>query len=85
MPATPPVKDEVDKLSPKPVIKKKASQPRAAGRPHKRLDTDKLDTRIADLAKKLVVLAAKTTLLQDRLDVYNKEKGLREEPVPTAG
>ena len=68
------------KLSPKPKIqKKKATQPRPTARPHKRLPDDKLNARIVDLSKKLLVLAAKTTLLQDRLDVCQKEKDTRTE------
>ena len=68
-----------DKLSPKAKTQKKATKPRPTARPHKRLPDDKLNARIVDLTKKLQVLAAKTTLLQDRLDVCQKEKDTRAE------
>ena len=59
------------------IQKKRPSQTRAEGRPHKRLCTDKLNDRIIDLTKKVQLISAKKTLLEDRLDVYEKEQRLR--------
>jgi hypothetical protein len=65
------------KLSPKAKKQSKATKPRPIARPHKRLPDEKLVTRIVELTKKLQVLDAKTTLLRDRLEVYQKEKQTR--------
>jgi len=77
MPSSPTGVCKTKNLSPKPKIQKKTAQPRPTARPHRRLPDDKLNARIVDLTKKLKVLAAKTTLLQDRLDVCQKEKDTR--------
>ena len=64
-------------------IKKKAN-PRPAGRPHRRLAQDKLDARIAELTKKIDVQKAKTTLLEDRLTVYEREAETRKNHIEIA-
>ena len=84
MPSTPTGVCKTKNVSPKPKIQKKAARPRPAARPHKRLADDKLDARILDLNKKLQVLGAKTTLLQDRLEVYEKEKQTRDQAAAAA-
>ena len=63
-------------------IKKKANA-RPVGRPHRlgRLPAAKLQTRIQDLRKKIHVQTARTTLLKDRLEVYERESTIRESEV----
>ena len=65
------VKKEIAKTPRKTGVK------RTPGRPHKRLPQDKLDQRISELVNKISVTAAKTTLLQDRLSIYEREAKTR--------
>ena len=66
---------------------RKTGAKRTPGRPHKRLPTDKLNQRIAELVNKINVNTAKTTLLQDRLSIYERESTTRateaEQPTQT--
>ena len=60
---------------------KKKTNTRPVGRPHRRLPGPKLQTRIEDLRKKIHVQTARTTLLKDRLEVYERESSIRETEV----
>jgi len=73
------VKKEISKNS------RKTSVKRTPGRPHKRLPQEKLNQRISELVNKISVTTAKTTLLQDRLSIYEREATTRasEEEVTT--
>jgi len=62
---------------------KKKSTSRPVGRPHRRLPAAKLETRIQDLRKKIHVQTARTTLLKDRLEVYERESTIRETETAT--
>lgn len=53
-------------------------KPRVEGRPYKKLSSDMLQTRRDDIEKKLKVHQAKSTLLQQRLELYLREGVLRE-------
>jgi hypothetical protein len=53
---------------------------RAEGRPHKRLLEPLLFKRKEDVRRKLQVHKAKCVLLQERLDLYERESELRAEP-----
>lgn len=55
------------------------TKPRAEGRPYKKLDATVMQTRMADIQKKLNVHEAKSVLLRDRLTAYEREKELRQE------
>ena len=56
---------------------RKRSASRQPGRPHKRLQSDVLQTRTEQLRKKLEVLVAKRILIADRLEAYEQEVQLR--------
>ena len=60
---------------------KKKTNARPVGRPHRRLPAAKLQTRIQDLRKKIHVQTARTTLLKDRLEVYERESTIRDTEV----
>ena len=70
--------------APVPKTIKKKTNPRPAGRPHRRLAQDKLDTRITELTKKIDVQKAKTTLLEDRLTIYEREADIRKNTIESA-
>lgn len=53
---------------------------RAEGRPHRRLLEPLLFKRKDDVRRKLDVHKAKCVLLQERLDLYEREVELRAEP-----
>ena len=56
---------------------RKRSASRQPGRPHKRLQSDVLQTRTEQLRKKLEVLVAKRILIAERLEAYEQEVQLR--------
>lgn len=58
----------------------KTVKPRAEGRPYKKLASDMLKSRREDIEKKLRVHQAKSTLLQQRLELYMREEVLRVVP-----
>ena len=53
-------------------------KPRAAARPHKKLSTEILKTRLAETKKRLLVLQSKSVLMEDRLGAYVRETEMRE-------
>jgi hypothetical protein len=57
----------------------KKKKKRAEGRPHKRLIESMLFKRKDDARRKLEVHKAKCVLLQERLDLYEREITLRKE------
>ena len=59
--------------------KKKKSGTRKPGRPYRRLGDDVLAVRRDTLKKKLGVLLARRTLLEDRLQAYEQEVASRSE------
>lgn len=63
---------------------RKALKPRAEGRPYKKLDAVVMTTRISDIQKKLKVHEAKSVLLRDRLNAYEREQQLRQEAATNA-
>ena len=58
-------------------------QPRAEGRPYKKLDAKLMLARIGDIENKLSVHEAKSVLLRDRLSFYKREQTLRLEAQST--
>ena len=60
-------------------------KPRVEGRPYKKLSSDMLSSRKDDIEKKLKVHQAKSTLLQQRLELYMREEVLREVVPATEG
>jgi DNA invertase Pin-like site-specific DNA recombinase len=62
-----------------PAIKKKKSAGRKPGRPYRRLAHEVLSVRRDTLNKKLQVIAARRTLLEDRLCAYDQELNARNE------
>ena len=52
-------------------------RPRAAARPHKKLQDDVLKVRVTETKKRLQVLQSKAVLMLDRLDAYEKEESVR--------
>ncbi len=63
-----------------PAEQNKKKKRRAEGRPHKRLLEPLLFKRKEDVRRKLQVHKAKCVLLQERLDLYERESELRAEP-----
>jgi hypothetical protein len=59
--------------------KKRKGAGRKPGRPYRRLADDVLGVRRDTLDKKLQVLVARTTLLEDRLKAYEQEVAARAE------
>jgi hypothetical protein len=59
--------------------KKKCSKPRQH-RPYKSVSATSLETRIADLTKKMLLFEAKMEALRDKLKQHNNELALRETP-----
>jgi hypothetical protein len=59
--------------------KKKKGGARKPGRPYRRLADDVLGVRRETLKKKLQVLVARRTLLEDRLQAYDQEVASRGE------
>lgn len=57
--------------------KTRTGQPRPPARPHRKLHGDILSARIKDLEKKLTVLRSRIVILDDRLEAYKREDGLR--------
>ena len=55
-------------------------KPRVEGRPYKKLTSELLRSRTEDIQKKLQVHQAKSTLLQQRLELYMREEVLRVVP-----
>ena len=64
--------------------KKKKSVGRKPGRPYRRLADDVLAVRRDTLKKKLQVLVARRTLLEDRLNAYEQEQAARSDDTKTA-
>lgn len=52
-------------------------RPRTPARPHKKLSEDVLKVRVTDTKRRLQILQSKAVLMQDRLDVYEREIELR--------
>ena len=57
--------------------KKKCSKPRQH-RPYKSVSATSLETRIADLTKKMLLFESKMEALRDKLKQHNNELALRE-------
>ena len=55
----------------------KPAKTRPEGRPYKKLTSDALQLRKCDIQKKLDMHAAKSTLLSQRLEQYEREETLR--------
>ncbi len=58
-------------------VKKKKTGGRKPGRPYRRLGQDVLTGRRETLQKKLQVLVARRTLIEDRLQAYEQEAAAR--------
>ncbi len=71
--------DEVEKAATTTVEEPKKKKKRAEGRPHKRLLEPMLFKRKEDVRRKLDVHKAKCVLLQERLELYEREMALRTE------
>ena len=52
-------------------------RPRTPARPHKKLSEEVLKVRVTDTKRRLQILQSKAVLMQDRLDVYEREIELR--------
>jgi hypothetical protein len=63
--------------------KKKKTSGRKPGRPYRRLADDVLGVRRDTLNKKLQVLVARRTLLEDRLTAYEQELAARKDDSKT--
>jgi hypothetical protein len=72
-------KDVVDNTATTTVEEPKKKKKRAEGRPHKRLLEPMLFKRKEDVRRKLDVHKAKCVLLQERLELYEREMALRAE------
>jgi hypothetical protein len=72
-------KDVVDNTATTTVEEPKKKKKRAEGRPHKRLLEPMLFKRKEDVRRKLDVHKAKCVLLQERLELYEREMVLRAE------
>jgi hypothetical protein len=64
--------------------KKRKGAGRKPGRPYRRLSDEVLGVRKDTLDKKLQVLVARRTLLEDRLTAYEQEVAARAEEGPAA-
>jgi hypothetical protein len=64
--------------------KKRKGAGRKPGRPYRRLSDEVLGVRKDTLDKKLQVLVARRTLLEDRLKAYEQEVAARAEEGPAA-
>lgn len=60
-------------------VKKDTGKTRAPARPHKKLEGDKLNARLADAKKKLAVHKSKAILIEDKVEAYERELSLRAE------
>lgn len=74
---------QASELSTAPKHKKKTVG-RKPGRPYRRLADDVLSLRKDTLNKKLQVLVARRTLLEDRLHAYEQEMASRQEDIKAA-
>jgi hypothetical protein len=64
--------------------KKRKAAGRKPGRPYRRLAEDVLSVRRETLHKKLQVLVARRTLIEDRLQAYEQEAAARAQEQPAA-
>jgi len=79
-----PVTPTTEPVQPAETKAKKKGAIRKPGRPYRRLSDDVLCVRKETLDKKLQVLVARRTLLEDRLKAYELEVVARAEEAPTA-
>jgi hypothetical protein len=77
--AEPEVFETVDPNADEPKKRKRRSE----GRPHKRLAEPLLFKRKDDVRRKLEIHKAKCILLNERLELYEREVTLRTQPVQT--